>query len=177
MIMNNKNPFSVTFRVLLLISTAVAFLLLGFKTYALKNQVIMLSEKQVFMVFKRDSLQRLLDVKTREVDSIINNYNSLSTGFKDLTDKNKIFASAGNIDGVSAVDDRTVVENAPVVAPLIQGYQLYTVKKGDYLYKIAREVYGNAIKYKSIFDANKSMLKDPNLVYPGQVLIIPPPGK
>jgi nucleoid-associated protein YgaU len=40
--------------------------------------------------------------------------------------------------------------------------------------KIAKEVYGNASKYNIIFEANKPMLKDPNLIYPGQVLVIPP---
>jgi nucleoid-associated protein YgaU len=50
----------------------------------------------------------------------------------------------------------------------------YTVKKGDYLSKIAKEVYGDASKYNVIFEANKPMLKDPDLIYPGQVLRIPP---
>jgi len=48
------------------------------------------------------------------------------------------------------------------------------VKKGDYLSRIAKEIYGNANKYNAIFEANKPMLKDPNLIYPGQVLLIPP---
>lgn len=52
--------------------------------------------------------------------------------------------------------------------------QFYTVKKGDYLSKIAKAVYGNANKYMIIFEANKPMLKDPDLIYPGQVLVIPP---
>ena len=63
---------------------------------------------------------------------------------------------------------------APVVAPPEPEKQFYTVKKGDYLSKIAKEVYGNANKYNIIFEANKPMLKDPNLIYPGQVLVIPP---
>jgi nucleoid-associated protein YgaU len=51
---------------------------------------------------------------------------------------------------------------------------LYTVESGDTLSKIAREQYGSAGKYMAIFDANKPMLKDPNKIYPGQVLRIPP---
>ena len=49
----------------------------------------------------------------------------------------------------------------------------YTVVKGDSLSKIAKEMYGNAMKYPVIFEANKPMLKDPDLIYPGQVLRIP----
>jgi nucleoid-associated protein YgaU len=177
MILNKKNPFSVIFRALLLFSTAVALILLGFKTYALKKQMTMLSEKQVFLVFKNDSLQRLLDAKTLEIDSVNKNYDSLSAGFKELTPKTRNVVAQENIEGISTGNDRLVVEVPPVVNPVIPGNKLYTVKKGDHLYQIARELYGNATKYKIIFEANQPMLKDPNLVYPGQVLIIPPPGK
>jgi len=49
----------------------------------------------------------------------------------------------------------------------------YTVVKGDSLSKIAKAVYGDAMKYPAIFEANKPMLKDPDQIYPGQVLRIP----
>ena len=51
---------------------------------------------------------------------------------------------------------------------------MYTVKKGDTLSAIAKAEYGDANKYPVIFEANKPMLKDPNKIYPGQVLRIPP---
>jgi nucleoid-associated protein YgaU len=91
-----------------------------------------------------------------------------------LDNKNKIVVTAGNIEGISAVDDRIVVTQPAPVEPPEPAKQFYTVKKGDYLSKIAKEVYGNANKYNIIFEANKPMLKDPNLIYPGQVLVIPP---
>lgn len=50
----------------------------------------------------------------------------------------------------------------------------YTVEKGDTLSGIAKKMYGNANKYPQIFEANKPMLKDPDEIYPGQVLRIPP---
>ncbi len=50
----------------------------------------------------------------------------------------------------------------------------YTVKKGDCLWNIAKKYYGNGAKYTKIYDANKSKIKNPNLIYPGQVLTIPP---
>ena len=59
-------------------------------------------------------------------------------------------------------------------APSGQGAQTYTVAKGDTLSKIAKEHYGNANKYPVIFEANKPMLKDPDEIYPGQRLRIPP---
>ena len=91
-----------------------------------------------------------------------------------IENKNKIIVTAGNVEGISTVDDWIVVDKPPVVAPPEPEKQFYTVKKGDYLSKIAKEVYGNANKYNIIFEANKPILKDPNLIYPGQVLVIPP---
>ena len=57
-----------------------------------------------------------------------------------------------------------------------EGWQskTYTVKAGDSLSKIAKEFYGEANKYNQIFEANQPMLKDPDKIYPGQVLRIPP---
>jgi nucleoid-associated protein YgaU len=94
-----------------------------------------------------------------------------------IDNKNKIIVTAGNIEGIASVDDWIKVKYPPVVAPPLPEKQFYTVKKGDYLSKIAKEVYGNANKYNVIFEANKPMLKDPNLIYPGQVLVIPPLDK
>ncbi len=88
--------------------------------------------------------------------------------------KNKIIVTAGNVDGISAVEDHLLVITPEPVAPPEPEKQFYTVKKGDYLSKIAKQVYGDARKYPVIFEANKPMLKDPDLIYPGQVLVIPP---
>lgn len=91
-----------------------------------------------------------------------------------LSNKNKIIVTAGNVDGISAVEDHLLVMTPEPVTPPEPEKQFYTVKKGDYLSKIAKQVYGDARKYPIIFEANKPMLKDPDLIYPGQVLVIPP---
>lgn len=87
---------------------------------------------------------------------------------KTQADKEKLILSVGNIEGIARVDDRIKVEVQEPEAVF------YTVVKGDSLSKIAKAHYGNAMKYPVIFEANKPMLKDPNLIYPGQVLRIPP---
>lgn len=51
--------------------------------------------------------------------------------------------------------------------------QTYTVVKGDCLWNIAKKFYGNGSKYTVIYNANKDKIKNPNLIYPGQVLTIP----
>lgn len=49
----------------------------------------------------------------------------------------------------------------------------YTVKRGDCLWNIAKKYYGNGSKYTTIYNANRDKIKNPNLIYPGQVLTIP----
>jgi nucleoid-associated protein YgaU len=52
--------------------------------------------------------------------------------------------------------------------------KIYEVKSGDSLSKIAKAEYGNANDYMRIFEANRDILKDPNMIHPGQKLKIPP---
>lgn len=64
-----------------------------------------------------------------------------------------------------------VASTAPVVeAPAAK---TYTVAKGDSLSKIAKHLYGNANRWRDIFDANRDQLDNPDLIQPGQVLKLP----
>lgn len=82
--------------------------------------------------------------------------------------REKIVLLVGNTHGVAAVDDQLTV-TAPTPAAT-----LYTVVSGDTLSKIAKAHYGDARKYPVIFEANRPMLRDPDRIFPGQVLRIPP---
>jgi nucleoid-associated protein YgaU len=89
-------------------------------------------------------------------------------------DREKIVLTVGNTNGIAKVDDRLELvaqKEAPKKEPEAK---YYTVVKGDSLSKIAKAQYGDAMKYPTIFEANKPMLKDPDKIYPGQVLRIPP---
>jgi nucleoid-associated protein YgaU len=85
----------------------------------------------------------------------------------DQATKEKVVLVVGNSNGIATVDDQMTVEHVEPEA------QFHTVVSGDTLGKIAKKYYGNAMKYPVIFDANKPMLKSPDLIYPGQVLRIP----
>lgn len=52
-------------------------------------------------------------------------------------------------------------------------YGRYTVQKGDTLGKIAQLTLGKAGRYTEIFEANKNILKNPDVIHPGQELTIP----
>lgn len=82
--------------------------------------------------------------------------------------KEKVIVAAGNVEGISKVDeDLTTTEKTP------EG-TFHTVEKGDTLWAIATKNYGDGSKFKLIFEANRPMLSDPDEIYPGQVLRIPP---
>ncbi|MGI9526705.1 MAG: peptidoglycan-binding protein LysM [Weeksellaceae bacterium] len=92
---------------------------------------------------------------------------------KNIDEKQRILATAGNVEGVSSVKDNlTLKEALKIEIPDIKK-TMYTVQSGDSLSKIAKEVYGDANQYNKIFEANKPMLSDPDKIYPGQVLYIP----
>lgn len=84
--------------------------------------------------------------------------------------REKLVLALGNVNGVAKVEEEI---SAPAAEPPAV---FYTVVKGDTLSAIAKAHYGNANKYHAIFEANKPMLKDPDKIYPGQVLRIPPAG-
>ena len=49
----------------------------------------------------------------------------------------------------------------------------YTVQKGDSLSKIAKREYGDAQQWRRIYEANRDLIANPDLIYPGQVFRIP----
>ena len=109
-----------------------------------------------------------LGLEVENLNVIIDGETVVVTGkAKDQTTKEKVVLVVGNVDGIAQVDDRMEVEHTEPEA------QFHTVESGDTLSKIAKKFYGNAMKYPVIFEANKPMLKDPDKIYPGQMLRIP----
>lgn len=82
-------------------------------------------------------------------------------------DREKIILALGNVEGVGAVAD-----NITVLHPEPES-TFHEVKSGDSLSKIAKDVYGDPMKYNVIFEANQPMLSHPDKIYPGQILRIP----
>ena len=86
----------------------------------------------------------------------------------DQATKEKIALCCGNVAGVAKVNNMMSVDQSAPEATY------YTVVSGDNLSKISKASYGDPNKYMVIFEANKPMLSDPNKIYPGQKLRIPP---
>ncbi len=92
----------------------------------------------------------------------------------DQATKEKVVLVVGNTEGIAVVDDQLTTQPVEEAIEEVPQATYHTVEKGDTLSKIAKRVYGNAMKYPVIFEANKPMLKNPDLIYPGQVLRCPP---
>jgi len=102
--------------------------------------------------------------------------------------KEKTVLVTGNILGVASVQDNLILgkppkdeieQKAEIAKKAVNAntteatFRTYTVKSGDTLGAIAKEMYGKASLYNKIFKANTPMLKDADHIYPGQVLKIP----
>ena len=82
-----------------------------------------------------------------------------------LATKQKAVLMAGNVKGVEAVNDMLTVAEPKL--------NYYTIQSGDSLSKIAKEKYGDYQKWEALFEANREVIKDPDLIYPGQIILIP----
>lgn len=141
----------------------------GAKTSAPKTTTAPSAE--VLKQAKMDSIMQAVNVLKLPVkdisislnDDVVTVYGTADTQVA----KELVVLTLGNNVGISKVDDRiNVVKPEPEAT-------FYEVKSGDSLSKIAKAVYGDAKKYNLIFEANTPMLKDPDLIYPGQMLRIP----
>ncbi|MBC7445097.1 MAG: peptidoglycan-binding protein LysM [Polaromonas sp.] len=86
----------------------------------------------------------------------------------DQATREKVLLCCGNVAQVSSVKDlMTVASSSPES-------RMYVVLGGDTLSKISKQFYGTPNQYAQIFEANQPMLSDPDKIYPGQVLRVPP---
>jgi nucleoid-associated protein YgaU len=82
----------------------------------------------------------------------------------------KAVLMAGNVFGIKEVKaDELKPEEIGTIAEI----EFYTIEKGDTLWAIAKQHLGDGNKYNDIFAANREVIKDPDLIYPGQKIRIP----
>ncbi|OOY10422.1 LysM peptidoglycan-binding domain-containing protein [Thioclava sp. F36-7] len=79
-----------------------------------------------------------------------------------------LVASSADPTGAQAASVRATGEVGDAV-------KVVQIVKGNTLWAIAREVYGDGFLYVRVFDANRDQIRDPDLIYPGQVFNIPAP--
>jgi nucleoid-associated protein YgaU len=101
--------------------------------------------------------------------SVVDGVATVSGSAKDQAAYEKAILMAGNVQGIKEVKaDALQLENDTAV-----NVEYYTIESGDSLWAIAQKYLGNGNDYTKIFEANKEVIKDPDLIYPGQKIRIP----
>jgi nucleoid-associated protein YgaU len=120
---------------------------------------------------RSQALQKLLDSMHLDISNValsVEGENvTVSGDAADQATKEKVTLTLGNVEGISAVDNNMVVPEET------EESRFYEVQKGDSLWKISTEMYGDGSRYQEIVDANQPMIKNADLIYPGQQLRIP----
>jgi nucleoid-associated protein YgaU len=73
----------------------------------------------------------------------------------------------------TAVAANAPASNAPTANPVVSQISTATVTRGDSLWRISRKLLGNGARYTIIYEANARQIRNPNLIYSGQVFVIP----
>jgi nucleoid-associated protein YgaU len=89
--------------------------------------------------------------------------------------REKAILLAGNVKGVEKVDDSqlTVAEAEAEPEATEPEPKFYTIQKGDSLSKIAKNEYGDGGKWRELYNANREIIDNPDLIHPGQRIRIP----
>ncbi|RUM73343.1 MAG: peptidoglycan-binding protein LysM [Sulfurovum sp.] len=96
----------------------------------------------------------------------------------DQATKEKAILIAGNVEGIAAVNADQLVTLQQISDEGVREEEsfepvFYTIKKGDTLWGIAEDFYKDGSKYPLIVEANIEVIKDADLIYPGQAIRIP----
>ncbi|ANO52462.1 peptidoglycan-binding protein LysM [Woeseia oceani] len=141
--------------------------------------------------FAKDVGRQLFDTDAEAADNIKQHLEVKMTGIKNITvdfddgvatvcgdcDNQKTremaILIAGNVKGVEKVIADGLTAPAPKPEEPESKDEIYEIKSGDTLGKIAKQFYGSAGKYMRIFEANRDVIENPDRIYPGQKIRIP----
>ena len=85
----------------------------------------------------------------------------------------KAILMAGNVMGIEEVKADSVTSIPETLQPNTTTVEYYEIVSGDTLSKIAKKFYGDANQYDKIFEVNREVIRDPDLIFPGQKIRIP----
>jgi nucleoid-associated protein YgaU len=95
---------------------------------------------------------------------------------RDYPTREKAILIAGNVEGIAQVNAEQLVTLEQISDDNVREIPeeiFYTIVKGDTLWAIATKYYDDGSKYTHIVDANIEVIKDADLIYPGQTIRIP----
>jgi len=95
---------------------------------------------------------------------------------QDYPTREKAILIAGNVEGIAQVDAQQLITMEQISEENVREIPeeiFYTIAKGDTLWAIATKFYDDGSKYPHIVEANLEVIKDADLIYPGQAIRIP----
>jgi len=138
----------------------------AFNTYSQNFQIIMAVKDKYQNVLDLGEKMGVRDGKVEEANGILRMWGTVENNYE----KDQLWDSIKAIGGSHPTD---IVVDIQVSNPGV--YATHTVKKGESLSLIAKHYYGDLMKYKQIFEANRDQLDNPDKIEVGQVLTIPNP--
>ncbi len=81
--------------------------------------------------------------------------------------------AAAASDAAAGAPKETAARPADAQNAVVDELRTARVERGDSLWRISRSIYGEGMRYTQIYDANSSQIRNPDLIYPGQVLVVP----
>jgi nucleoid-associated protein YgaU len=89
-------------------------------------------------------------------------------------------SEAAKAEEAEPAPSQEAAAEAPATAdeanPVVANIGTVSVKRGDSLWRISRATYGKGIRYTVIYEANENQIRDPDLIYPGQIFVLPSRG-
>lgn len=126
------------------------------------------------------------EIEKHVTEALGNQVEDLSVDFDDGTvtlsgtvesqaTREKAVLLAGNVEGVEQVNDDGLTVKPQEKEEEVEepAFTFYTIQSGDSLSKIARQYYGDAMKWPTLFEANREVIENPDLIYPGQQIRVP----
>jgi len=124
------------------------------------------------------------DIKADIVEALGGRVENLEVEFNDGTvtlrgsvdsqaTREKAVLLAGNVKSVENVNDQLTVSTPEPVVAAAPVPVFYAVESGDSLWKIAQKHYGDGNEWNAHFEANREVIKDADLIYPGQQIRVP----
>ena len=113
----------------------------------------------------KDKWQEVIDKMAEVGDATVKAINAENAGYAAVTKTEPVTGTQTSNDSTTNATTDTSEDKV--------SYSTYTVQSGDSLSAIAKSKLGSASKWQEIYELNKDILSNPNLIYPGQKLKIP----